>query len=165
MVLRKLTVEFGKEGYKRLLEKYGKVDEEAFKEFFRDTINQKLPSSVNHYESAIDWQVDYLVSESMRKLKEGKVFDKYYVFYYYEPEIHEALSNEHSSDSRFINRLSALSRKMHVPQSKLIDHWKSAKREYLQKVGKGHAQLTDRDYERVFELALKKIGLWKHSHY
>lgn len=168
MSLHRSVIEFGKEGYRQLLEKYGKVDEKILRKFFYDIIEQKLPSNVDHYESAIDWQVSYLVSETMRKLKEGKVFDKYYVFYYVEPGIHgieEDLPDKHPPDLHYIDRFLSVAKRhrVYVPRTKAINYLRMAERAYLEKTGKKRSQLTQRDYENILELALRKIRYFEND--
>lgn len=178
-MIRKVEIEFGKSGYRRMLEEVGRgITEDKVCEWLMDVVREKIGKGIDEYESGIDVQVRLIAKDICEGVKEGKVFDRFYVFYY--PVEEERVVRDRMRDRKRLMRgkimrnrvgmrkgevenplpaLRSLAQDAGISLRKAERYWKETKEDYLERTGKSEEELTDRDYQYIMGVVKKRMGL------
>lgn len=162
--LYKVAVRFGKEGYKKMLESVsGVLSSEKIFNFLRSFVKERV-RDVDEYASGLDVQLGLIAEDLYDAIKDGKVFDKFYVFVYRaEGGVGDlkslGLSEEVDLKENPPASLKALAKRAGVSLKRAERYWRETKRDYLERTGKSEDELTDEDYRYIMGVVKKRMGL------
>lgn len=167
--LYKVVVRFGKEGYKKMLESVsGVLSSEKIFNFLRSFVKERV-RDVDEYASGLDVQLGLIAEDLYDAIKDGKVFDKFYVFVY---RARGSVGSDVEGGSEFSGlsekiglkenppaSLKALAKRAGVSLKRAERYWRETKRDYLERTGKSEDELTDEDYRYIMGVVKKRMGL------
>lgn len=178
-MVRKVEIGFGRSGYRRMLEEVGRnITEDKVYRWLMDVVKEKIGREIDEYEGGIDVQVRLIAKDICEGIKEGKVFDRFYVFYY--PVEEERAIGDRMRDRRRLMRgkivrdrigmrrgkienpppaLRSLAQDAGISLRRAERYWKETKEDYLERTGKSEEELTDRDYQYIMGVVKKRMGL------
>lgn len=162
--LCKVAIRFGREGYKKMLESVsGALSSEKIFRFLRGFVKERV-RDIDEYASGLDIQLRLIAEDLHDAIKDGKVFDKFYVFVYRVGEgvgdfKSLGLSEEVDLKENPPASLKALAKRAGVSLRRAERYWRETKRDYLKRTGKSEDELTGEDYRYIMGVVKRRMGL------